>query len=164
MVEWLFLFINDDFDIFSCQIKVPALSIYFSVASFSQVKYYAIIKHPSFGANQNFSRRELTLWQYRLWSFELSDTFSLISFEMGCWKVYKICTLVCQIDVQDEINVQGGKFLENIKHAGRNRRAGWKFSGKSIIVQVILIFETEIVIVKFILLCLLSYLSKIQTS
>ena len=42
-----------------------------------------------------------------------------------------------------------------------NKRAGWKFSGKSIIVQVILIFETEIVIVKFILTCLLSYLSKI---
>ena len=51
--------------------------------------------------------------------------------------------------------MQGGKFLENIK------RAGGKFSGKSIIVQVILIFETEIVIVKFILTCLLSYLSKI---
>ena len=50
--------------------------------------------------------------------------------------------------------MQVGKFLENIKRAGWNRRAGgkfyvksinagWKFSGKSIIVQVILIFETE---------------------
>ena len=29
----------------------------------------------------------------------------------------------------------GGKFLENIKCAGRNRHAGWKFSGKSINVQ-----------------------------
>ena len=56
--------------------------------------------------------------------------------------------------------MQVGKFLENIKHAGRNRRAG-KFSGKSIIVQVILIFETEKVIVKFILSFLLSYLSQI---
>ena len=57
-----------------------------------------------------------------------------------------------------------GKFLENIKRAGWNRcrgkinkNAGWKFSGKSIILQVILIFETE----KFILKCLLSYLSQI---
>ena len=57
--------------------------------------------------------------------------------------------------------MQGRKFLENIKRAGRNRRAGWKFSGKSIIVQVILIFETEKVIVKFILTFLLSYLSQI---
>ena len=57
--------------------------------------------------------------------------------------------------------MQVGKFLENIKRAGRNRRAGWKFSGKSIIVQVILIFETVKVIVKFILTCLLSYLSQI---
>ena len=45
-----------------------------------------------------------------------------------------------------------------------NKRAGWKFSGKSIILQVILIFETEKVIVNFILTCLLSYLSQIQTS
>ena len=28
-----------------------------------------------------------------------------------------------------------GKFLENIKRAGQNRRAGWKFSGKSINMQ-----------------------------
>ena len=47
----------------------------------------------------------------------------------------KIPTLVCQIDVYSEINVQVGKFLENIKRAGRNRRAGEKFSGKSINVQ-----------------------------
>ena len=40
--------------------------------------------------------------------------------------------------------MQWGKFLENIKRAGWNRRAGWKFSGKSIFMQVILIFETEI--------------------
>ena len=58
-------------------------------------------------------------------------------------------------------NVQVGKFIENIKRAGRNRREGGKFSGKSIIVQVILIFETVKVIVKFILTCLLSYLSQI---
>ena len=44
-------------------------------------------------------------------------------------------TLVCRIDVEGEINVQVGKFLENIKRAGRNRRAGGKFSRKSIIVQ-----------------------------
>ena len=72
--------------------------------------------------------------------------------------------------------MQVGKFLKNIKRAGQNRRgggkkfwkinkrAGWKFSGKSIILQVILIFETEKVIVKFILTCLLSYLSQILTS
>ena len=47
----------------------------------------------------------------------------------------KIPTLVCQIDVYGEINVQVGKFLENIKRAGPNRRAGGKFSGKSINVQ-----------------------------
>ena len=58
---------------------------------------------------------------------------------------------------------------------GRNRRVGGKFSGKSINVQGgnfleinnpsgILIFETEKVIVKFILTCLLSYLSQILTS
>ena len=57
--------------------------------------------------------------------------------------------------------MQGGKFLENIKRAGQNKRAGWKFSGKSIIVQVILIFETEKMNVKFILTFLLSYLSQI---
>ena len=57
--------------------------------------------------------------------------------------------------------MQVGKFLENIKRAGRNRHAGWKFSGKSIIVQVILIFETEKVNVKLILTFLLSYLSQI---
>ena len=57
--------------------------------------------------------------------------------------------------------MQVEKFLENIKRAGRNRRAGWKFSGKSIIVQVILIFETVKVIVKFILTCLLGYLLQI---
>ena len=57
--------------------------------------------------------------------------------------------------------MQVGKFLENIKRAGRNRRVGGKFSGKSMIVQVILIFETEIVIVNFILTCQLSYLSQI---
>ena len=57
--------------------------------------------------------------------------------------------------------MQVGKFLENIKRAGRNRRAGGKISGKSIILQVILIFETEKVIVNFILTCLLSYSSQI---
>ena len=31
--------------------------------------------------------------------------------------------------------MQGEKFLENIKHAGLNRRAGGKFSEKSINVQ-----------------------------
>ena len=40
-----------------------------------------------------------------------------------------------RIDVQVNINLQMGKFLENIKHAGQNRRAGGKFSGKSINVQ-----------------------------
>ena len=44
-----------------------------------------------------------------------------------------------------------------------NKRSGWNFSGKSIILQVILIFETEKVIVNIILTCLLSYLSQIQT-
>ena len=39
-----------------------------------------------------------------------------------------------RIDVQDEINVQVGKlFLK--KCAGQNRRAGRKFSGKSINMQ-----------------------------
>ena len=83
-------------------------------------------------------------------------------------------TLVYRIEVQDQINVQVAKFLENIKRAGPNRRAGWKFSGKSInvqgghflanqyiIMQVIFIFETEKVIVKFILTFLLTYLSQI---
>ena len=54
-----------------------------------------------------------------------------------------------------QINVQGGFFFKI------NKRAGRKFSGKSIILQVILIFETEKVIVKFILTFLLSYLSQI---
>ena len=61
--------------------------------------------------------------------------------------------------------MQVGKFLENIKRAGRNRRAGGKFSGKLINLQEINNcaghFETEEVIVKFILTCLLSYLSQI---
>ena len=42
---------------------------------------------------------------------------------------------VYQIDLQDEISVQVGKFLKNIKRAGQNRRAGGKLSGKSINVQ-----------------------------
>ena len=46
-----------------------------------------------------------------------------------------ISTLVCRIDVQVEINVQGENFLKNIKRAGQNRRAGGTFSGKSINVQ-----------------------------
>ena len=46
--------------------------------------------------------------------------------------------------MEDGIDVQGENFL-----------------GKSIIVQVILIFETVKVIFKFILACLLSYLSQI---
>ena len=40
-----------------------------------------------------------------------------------------------RIDVQDEINMQVGKFLKNIKRAGQNRRARGKISGKSINVQ-----------------------------
>ena len=44
-------------------------------------------------------------------------------------------TLVYRIDVQDEINVQVGKFLKNIKRAGQNRRAGGIFFSKSINVQ-----------------------------
>ena len=47
----------------------------------------------------------------------------------------KIPTLVCRIDVQVQINVQGEKFFKNIKRAGQNRRAGGTFSGKSINVQ-----------------------------
>ena len=46
-----------------------------------------------------------------------------------------VLTLVYRIDVQVEINVQGEKFLKNIKCAGQIRRAGGKFSGKSINVQ-----------------------------
>jgi hypothetical protein len=42
---------------------------------------------------------------------------------------------VYRIDVQDEINVQEGKFLKNIKRAGQNRRAGRKIFSKSINVQ-----------------------------
>ena len=56
---------------------------------------------------------------------------------------------------------RGKILLKNIKRAGRNRCAGWKFSGKSIILQVILIFETEKMNVKFILTILVSYLSQI---
>ena len=41
-------------------------------------------------------------------------------------------TLVYRIDVQDEINVQVGKFLKNIKRAGQNRRSGGKISLKNI--------------------------------
>ena len=37
--------------------------------------------------------------------------------EISQWPLY---TLVYRIDVQDEINVQMGKFLTNIKHAGEN--------------------------------------------
>ena len=53
-----------------------------------------------------------------------------------------------------DIDIDRGKIFWQI-----NKRAGWKFSGKSIIVQLILIFETEKVIVKLILTFLLSYLS-----
>ena len=44
-------------------------------------------------------------------------------------------TLVYRIDVQEEINVQVGKFLKNIKRAGQNKRAGCNFFSKSINVQ-----------------------------
>ena len=44
-------------------------------------------------------------------------------------------TLVYRIDVQEEINVQVGKFLKNIKRAGQNRRTGGKIFSKSINVQ-----------------------------
>ena len=67
--------------------------------------------------------------------------------------------------MQDGIGVQGEIFWQI------NNRAGWKFSGKSTIVQVISIFETVIGIVKFILTCLLSlfftnldFLTKLQSS
>ena len=42
------------------------------------------------------------------------------------------------LNVQDGIDVQGEIFLKINEHAE------WKFTGKSIIMQVILIFETEI--------------------
>ena len=50
-------------------------------------------------------------------------------------KSYEKCTLVYQIDVQYEINVQVGKILKNIKRVGQNRRAGGTFFSKSINVQ-----------------------------
>ena len=52
------------------------------------------------------------------------------------WIISTYCsTLVYRIDVQAEINVQVEKFLKNNKRVGLNRRAGGKFSGKSINVQ-----------------------------
>ena len=36
-------------------------------------------------------------------------------------KASGLCTLVYRIEVQDQINVQVEKFLENIKRAGKNR-------------------------------------------
>ena len=53
---------------------------------------------------------------------------------MAYWN-FVLSTLVYRIDVQDEINVQVGKFLKNIKCAGQNRRAGGNFFSKSINVQ-----------------------------
>ena len=47
-------------------------------------------------------------------------------------QVFYWYTLVYQIDVQCEINVQVGKFLKNIKLAGQNRRAGRKINLKNI--------------------------------
>ena len=49
--------------------------------------------------------------------------------------ILDLSTLVYRIDVQYEINVQVGKFLKNIKHAGQNRRAEGNFFSKSINVQ-----------------------------
>ena len=53
-----------------------------------------------------------------------------------CYKLrqkdFCFCTLVYWIDVQYEINVQVGKFLNNIKRAGKNRRAGRKIYLKNI--------------------------------
>ena len=50
---------------------------------------------------------------------------------MECTTVWafesKICTLVCRIDVQGEINMQVGKFLKSIKRVGKNRRAEGNF-------------------------------------
>ena len=53
----------------------------------------------------------------------------------SCYLVLGCPTLVYRIEVQDQINVQVEKFLENIERAGRNRRAGGKISGKSVNVQ-----------------------------
>ena len=39
-------------------------------------------------------------------------------------------TLVYRIEVQDEINMQVGKFLKNIKLAGQNKPAGGKIFWK----------------------------------
>ena len=36
------------------------------------------------------------------------------------FEILDVSTLVCRIDVKGEINVQVGKFLKNIKHAGQN--------------------------------------------
>ena len=44
-----------------------------------------------------------------------------------CKQLSLVVTLVCQIDVQDKIKVQAGKFLKNINCAGQNRRAGGNF-------------------------------------
>ena len=55
-----------------------------------------------------------------------------------------IHTLVYRIDMQDEINVQAGKFLKNIKHAGLNRNAWGKFFRKSINVQGEKILENKV--------------------
>ena len=44
-------------------------------------------------------------------------------------------TLVYRIDMQDEINVQVGKFLKNIKRAGQNRSVGGNCFSKSINMQ-----------------------------
>ena len=41
-------------------------------------------------------------------------------------------TLVYRIDVQDKTNVQVGKFLKNIKHAGQNKCAGGEIFFKNI--------------------------------
>ena len=49
--------------------------------------------------------------------------------------ILDLSTLVYRIDVQYEINVQVGKFLKNIKHAGQNRHAGGNFFSKSVNVQ-----------------------------
>ena len=48
---------------------------------------------------------------------------------------FEPATLVYQIDMQDEINVQVGKFFKNIKRVVQNRCAGGIFFSKSINVQ-----------------------------
>ena len=116
--------INNDNGNISCYTKIIGFSEGSINVKFEIIRIVLMDAMPS--ADEIFTEMEEIIVSNGIGNFEVDET----SFELR-----KYITLVYRIDVQDEINVQVGKFLKNIKRAGQNRRAGGIFFSKSINVQ-----------------------------